>query len=66
MATVVSDRNWPLLLDFLPRGDTINAAAYRETEKSTTSNSKQTARNADTRSLPAARQRETAQSSRHT
>jgi hypothetical protein len=28
MATVFGDRKGPLLVDFLPRGDAINAAAY--------------------------------------
>jgi hypothetical protein len=34
MATVFGDRKGPLLVDFLHRGDTINAAAYCETLKS--------------------------------
>jgi hypothetical protein len=32
-ATVSWDRKGPLLVDFLPRGGTINAAAYCETLK---------------------------------
>jgi hypothetical protein len=33
MATVFWDRKEPLLIDFLPLGDTLNAAAYCETLK---------------------------------
>jgi hypothetical protein len=34
MATVFGDRKGPLLVDSLPQGDTINAAAYCKTLKS--------------------------------
>jgi hypothetical protein len=54
-ATAFGDRNGPLLVDFLPRGDTINAAAYCQALKNYIEQLKTNARNADTRSPPAAR-----------
>jgi hypothetical protein len=33
MATIICDRKGPLLINILPQGDTINAAAYCETLK---------------------------------